>query len=230
MPNLTGTDMFLIGLLALPLYLCACNSVSSRVEAPIVETGFGSTVAQRSAPISAVPPTAVEVQQALQRVFADDVEVGNEPTTNFFAGDFNGDNSTDLAVIVKPNPAKLTDLNGQFANWSVEDPHHAFTPPRTRAVVHLPPAAARELVVSRDVLLAVIHGVGSSGWRDASARQAFLLEHAVGWKMRVDTPSAALKQDFGAMPPSANVIAENVGGVKGVLYWNGAGYAWHREP
>jgi hypothetical protein len=216
--------------LAVSVSLCGCNASSTRAEAPIVEMGFNAAQPQQTVmPSLANPPNLTDVQSTLLRVFSDDVTLAGDSASTFLVGDFNADSSTDLAVLVKPNLAKLPDLNSQLANWSIQNPHHAFVPPRNQSVVHLPPPPAPEPVLNQEILLAVIHGVGASGWRDPGARQAFLLEYAVGTDMRVDTPSAALKRDVGALPASANVISESIAGMNGVVYWNGAGYAWHRE-
>jgi hypothetical protein len=217
-------------ILAVCVSLYGCKSTSTTAEAPIVDMGFSAPQSEQPAsPSVSNPANLTEVQSTLLRVFSDDVTLASDSPSTFLVGDFNADNSTDIAVLVKPNPAKLQDLNSQLANWSIQNPHHAFVPPRNQSVIHLPPPPAPDPVVNQQTLLAVIHGVGSSGWRDPGARQAFLLEHVVGADMRVETPSATLKHDVGTLPASANVISESIAGINGVVYWNGAGYAWHRE-
>ena len=88
---------------------------------------------------------------------------------SFIDGDFNGDGSRDLAVVIKPAPNKLADLNEEFPNWILKDPFSSDQPriPRLR-------------VAADDTLLAVIHGYGPNGWRDSQATQTFLLKNAVG--------------------------------------------------
>jgi hypothetical protein len=194
---------------------------------------FAATV-QPTEPAATVapasPPALAEVQQALLRVFGEDVTLASDGSATSLAGDLNGDHSIDLAVLVKPNPRKLSDLNSEFANWSIQNPHHAFILPRHQHVIRPPLPPAPDAVRSGETLVAIIHGVGALGWRDPGSRQAFLLEHVAGSRMRVETAPAVLRRDIGTLPASANVLAESLAEENGVLYWNGAGYAWHREP
>ena len=40
----------------------------------------------------------------------------------FVAGDFNGDLSEDIAVVLKPTPEKIADLNEEYPAWMLRDP------------------------------------------------------------------------------------------------------------
>jgi len=213
--------------------LCSCNSTSTHPESPIIDMSSTSSVApatQLPTPARNDAPSAAEVKAALARVFADDVVIPMGSENKVLEGDFNGDGSVDLAVVVRPTASKLQEVNSQVANWTIQNPHHAFIPPRNKSVVRLPPSPAPESITSDELLLAVIHGTGSQGWRDSGARQAFLLRHAAGTDMQVASPSPKLKHDIGAFAAPANdVVAETLAGISGVLYWTGAGYAWHPE-
>src|SRR5688572_5039805 len=66
---------------------------------------------QATAPVPAAAPVKTEVargaklpevQDAIKRVFKDATVLHPEHTPNFLLGDFNGDASQDLAVILKP--------------------------------------------------------------------------------------------------------------------------------
>jgi len=59
---------------------------------------------------------------------------GTTPKTNFVVGDFNGDGSEDLAVVVKPNETKLAEVNSEMANWILEDPKKIVLPSSSLAV------------------------------------------------------------------------------------------------
>src|SRR5947208_401356 len=82
------------------------SELAPRVESNATPTPqtpqFMQPVASPSAtPLPAPPPQLDEVRSAMARVFA---KVAEPDTTNapaFVAGDFNGDGSTDLAVITK---------------------------------------------------------------------------------------------------------------------------------
>jgi len=83
--------------------------------------------------------------------------IDNNQSVPFLVGDFNGDNSEDIAITVKPAKGKLSELNGEYVNWIVEDP---------RQVHHSPEQKKQPVTVGRDdLLLAVIHGYEREGWR-----------------------------------------------------------------
>jgi hypothetical protein len=210
----------------------ACNSDATRVEKPIVaktsrtntETGATSPAAE-----AAMPAGPEDVQQAVHRVFGEDVVIVGGDKAIFVTGDFNGDGYQDLLVLVRPANNKLAEINDELANWIIQNPRHTYVPPRNRKVVLLPPPPKPEKVRPGEPLLAVIHGYGSAGWRNPIARQAYLLREATGKSLRVAQPSEKLRQDFGRFPSTRDLIAEDLGGINGVLYWTGAGYGWHSE-
>lgn len=175
------------------------------------------------------PPTDQEVQEAVRRVFGDDLLVDAHPGPRFLAGDFNGDASPDILVAVKPVKEKLSEINSDVANWIIQDPQHAYLPPRHQRIVVPPPVPKPEKVRAGETLLAVIHGYGSEGWRDPMARQTYLLREAAGTALRISQPSKKLIRDFGMFPSSRDVVSENLRGSTGVLYWTGSAYAWHPE-
>src|SRR5215213_2306284 len=159
------------------------------------------------------PPTEAELRAAVKRNYEDVVTVDDSRPTPFIIGDFNGDSSEDIAVVVKPR--KLSDLNSEYVNWILEDPHHL--------------QQASMSVGKNDLLLAVIHGHKGEGWRHESARQTYLLKNAVG----TDVETMSIKQlrssgESRRLPPlRGDVIREKLKGSGGIIYWTGAKYAWH---
>lgn len=211
--------------------LVACGSGSTRVsEKPIPPATLLPAALTPSKPSMQPvgPPTTDEVQQAVRRVFGEDVVLLDHENP-FIVGDFNGDGSQDLMARVKAVPARLADINNELANWTIENPLTAYVPPQHQKVVRMPPVPKTEQVRAGEILLAVIHGYGNAGWRDRLARQAYLLRAAAGSSPTVQQPSPGLLHDFGIFPSPRQVLAEDLGGRHGVLYWTGATYAWHHE-
>jgi len=173
-------------------------------------------------PPSAIPPPALEeVQPALDRVFDRTVTVDRAAQPAFLAGDFNGDEVTDLAVAVRPGSADApSKLNAELAPWGLQD---ATAPPV--------PAAGKPKpvkVTAGDRLLAVIHGVEGAGWRNPEARQGYLVKNAVGLRMQrrplTGVPDAIRMRAY--RTHIGDVIAESRGGKPGLIFWTGAAYAW----
>ena len=215
----------------LSLLLNGCSSSGSRaVEQPITVEATTINKSAETALMKPIPsPTVMEAEAIVARLFRGDVAVAGGRKPMVLVGDFNGDSSTDLAVAVKPNPAKLSEVNATLANWTVQDPHRSYVAPKDKSVVVLPPIGKGERVKPGETLLVVIHGCGAEGWRDPLATQTYLLREAIGTGVRVAKPSQALAKDFGPFPSPRDVISENFGGKHGVIYWTGAAYAWHAE-
>jgi hypothetical protein len=182
----------------------------------------------KTSPTQSPSPTAVEINDAVARVFEQAAVPGTTPKTNFVVGDFNGDGSEDLAVVVKPNETKLAEVNSEMANWILEDPKKIVLPSSSLAVpISNKPAPVR--AESGDKLLAVIHGVGSQGWRSADAKQTFLLKNAAAADMTIQTrKSLRESKDRQKLPPiRGDAIQEAIGGKSGLILWTGAKYAWY---
>lgn len=162
-------------------------------------------------------PKLPEVEDAVKRVFKDAAVVHPDYKSNFLTGDFNGDLSQDLAVVLKPVPEKLAVINEPYPSWLLRDPK-------------VPRNPAEPLRVEKDeVLLAVIHGYGTNDWRDPQATQTFLLKNAVGSDMRVHNGKEFLKNFSGRkLPhPQGDLIGENLKGSEGYIYYNAATYSWY---
>ncbi|HKV35343.1 MAG TPA: hypothetical protein VJP89_13495 [Pyrinomonadaceae bacterium] len=166
---------------------------------------------------SVAAPNLPEVEQAVKRVFKDIAVVHPDYKSSFLAGDFNGDLSQDLAVVLKPVPEKLADMNEEYPPWLLRDPR-------------VPNNPREPLRVEKDeALLAVIHGYGNKDWRDPEATQTFLLKNVVGSSMRVQNGTEFVK-DFRLRKkprPQGDLIAETLKGSEGYLYFNAATYSWY---
>ena len=211
------------------------SELPPRVEANATPTPTTLQLVPRAASPSPAPPPAPppqldEVRSAMTRVFA---KVAEPETTNapaFVAGDFNGDGSTDLAVITKANATSLKEINNELANWLLEDPRSVPLPGTAAANPLAPPKPVH--AEAGDALLAIIHGVGPQGWRNPDAKQTFLLKHAAGSNMIVlAVKDLAASKGKARLPPlRGDTISETVDGKSGMLFWTGAKYAWHPSP
>ena len=195
-------------------FIAACSpGPKQRVEAPPVYQPTPQSTPMRMGIAQA--PKLSEVQDAVKRVFADAAVIDTNYQPNFLQGDFNGDTSQDIAVIIKP--AKLEEMNQDLPRWLLRDPlgNHA---PTTR------------LRVEKDeVLLAVIHGYGTNEWRDPEATQTFVLKNVVGNDLHVESSQEFVKAHSGKrLPrPQGDLIGETLKGTPGYLYYATANYSWY---
>ncbi len=174
------------------------------------------------------PPKPEDVGIVLSRVYEKAVTADTSREPAFLVGDFNGDGSQDLAIPVKPNEAKLGDINSDLANWILEDP-------KTVPIPGLPiggrvSGPGRPVRADKaDVLLAIVHGVGAQGWRNPEAKQTFLLKNGAGNSMSAQTAKDLLNsKDRNKLPPlRGDAIHEAIGGKSGLIFWTGAKYAWY---
>lgn len=158
-------------------------------------------------------PTEAELLTVLTRNYEHALTIDHTQATTFLVGDFNGDSSEDIAIMVRPAKAQLAMVNSEYSNWILEDPRQVT---RAREQKTRP---APVTVSSNDLLLAVIHGFEREGWRHALARETYLLKNAVG-------------QEFETQPRRhsrfrGDVIREKLDGTTGMIYWTGGKHAWH---
>jgi len=205
---------FFLTLLSIIVVLTtACHS--AKIETPTTSAAAPAHSTSSEPAFKPEPrPTDAEVREAIIRNYEDAAVIDNSRRTSFLVGDFNGDNSEDIAIVVKPAKGKLSKLNSEYANWILEDP---------RQPVHSKDLKSRPApitVTSTDSLLAVIHGVKSEGWRNAIAKQTYLLKNAVG-------ESFEKQANHGKTRFAGDVIREKLDGTDGIIYFTGAKYAWH---
>jgi len=201
--------------LSFVLVICGCSSQPKRVaEAPppIYQPSPVSTPVRLAAPAGA---KLSEVQEAVKRVFKDSAVINTSYNPSFLAGDFNGDGSQDIAVILKP--VKLDEMNQDFSPWLVREPR-ANKADRTR------PKIGRD-----EVLLAVIHGYGANDWRDPEATQTFVLKNVVGNDLKVHSGKEFVEANSSRkLPrPQGDLIGETIQGTSGYLYYAKSTYSWY---
>src|SRR5689334_17118738 len=162
-------------LLVLALVLCACSSRPAATAERAVDPKNAAQVAplEASGSIPSAPASSAEVDAILRRNFGSGV-VSRTQEGSFVTGDFNGDGSQDLAVVVRFGRSKLDTINDPLSNWTIQDAAQAFLPSGSQRVVFRT-RGARTVVRPKEPLIAVVHGTGSQGWRDALARQTYLV-------------------------------------------------------
>ena len=198
------------------LMLSGCSSTTTKRA--VVEQPPAYQPTPESTPvrlIATAAPKHVEVQDAIKRVFKDAAVLDQNYNPNFLMGDFNGDASQDLAVIIKP--VKLEEMNQEYPPWLVRAP-------RTNKVDRTP------LKIEKDeVLLAVIHGYGTNDWRDPEATQTFVLKDVVGNDLKVHTGKEFVAANAGRKLPRAqgDLIGETLQGTQGYLYYATSSYSWY---
>ena len=162
---------------------------------------------------AASAPRLPEVHDAIKRIFKDAAVLNQNHNPNFLMGDFNGDASQDLAVIIKP--VNLEEMNQEYPPWLVRAPRRVDRAP---------------LKIEKDeTLLAVIHGYGTNDWRDPAATQTFVLKDVVGNDLKVHNGKEFVAANAGRkLPrPQGDLIGETVQGTQGFLYYAVSTYSWY---
>jgi hypothetical protein len=222
------------------VHLCGCAKPPAQAlkeePVPLNSAAFNPLPVPKEIP-KLPPPTLEQVQEAVKRVFKDSVVIDASRAPSYFVGDFNGDQSQDLAIVLKPAAGKLQELNQEFPNWLAREPMKlvlARSKPLARPApdTRLPNPAAGQTVrfEQSDVLLAVIHGYGPKGWHDPEATQTHLLRDVVGANMRIQPLSEAAKAYKGIKPFPAiygDLIQETLVGQPGFLHFAGSTYSWY---
>lgn len=233
--------VLVIGWTSVMLVACAKPSAPKPIaeDAPLPSPGEPQSQPPQPAAFAELPPAKPEdVQQAVKRIFKNAVLIDQSRGPAFLVGDFNGDLSQDLAVILKPAEGKLSELNQEFPNWIAREPIKDLLLPKSNALAH--PVAARSSAnpasgqtirfEQTDVLLAIIHGNGSRGWHDPEATQTHLLRDVVGTNMKTLPFKSAVKAYNGVKPfPTiyGDLIQETLNGQSGFLHFAGGIYGWY---
>ena len=167
------------------------------------------------------PPQMNDVQQAVKRVFKEAVLIDTQRRPTFIVGDFNGDLSEDLAVVLKPATDKLSELNEEYPSWMLRDLTEPSQPGK--------PGSPRLRVGADDELLAIIHGYEAQGWRDPQATQTYLLKNAAGSSMKTHTKKEFVTAHQGRKLPQlrGDVLGEERRGKSGYLYFASSTYSWY---
>jgi hypothetical protein len=226
LPLLGSFEIGLAVLISALFLLAGC----SKTEKPLVEASPPPVKTEASPPpataqaaqpqqISKLPPAqTTEVEQAVKRVFKEAALVDTTYQPAFIVGDFNGDLSQDIAVMLKPAPDKLSALNEEFPNWMLRDLGGSA-----------PPASPRLRVAANDKLLAIIHGYDARGWRDDQATQTYLLKNGAGPGMETYSAKEFVAAYKGSKMPQlrGDVMGQEIGGKLKCIYFAGATYSWY---
>ncbi len=209
-----------IASLLLVTTISSCSRSKPVVEqSPTVQTAPTATTQEPAVkPNESAPPELNAVEAAVKRIFKDAVTVDTSRNPAFVSGDFNGDQSVDIAVVVKPSAEKIAELNEEYPNWIVRNPLGPSEP----SSPHLK-------VGANDGLLVVIHGYGAQGWRDPEATQTYLLKNSVGSGMEPRSARDVIDQGKGkkAPPLKGDVIAQVIQNQPGYLYFSMSTYNWY---
>jgi len=179
------------------------------------------------------PATLAEAVEAVNRVFKKIVTIEKSHHPSFITGDFNGDFSQDLVVIIKPAPGKHPQINDELAGWILVDPiQHAISDAKAKPYQEMHARILKHQPVQvkeGDLLLAIIHGFESKGWRDPWATQTYILKGAAGDDLRVVPGKQVVtaKNEHKMPRIRGDVIAQTIEGQSGFLYFNGGKYAWY---
>jgi len=224
----------------LVLFGCGKNQAPPRVaetQPSLPTPATAPEPAKPAPPPDLSQPKPQEVQAAVKRVFKDAVALDVSHNPSFMIGDFNGDTSPDLAVVLKPADGKLSELNGEFPSWIAREPLKDVLLPKSKALARPVPVRATNAAAGQtirfeqgDVLLAIIHGVGSNGWKDPEATQTHLLRGVVGADMHTMALNSAARAYKGVKPfPTiyGDLIQQSLVGQAGFIYFNGGIYAWY---
>ena len=221
--------------------LCGCvesPEQPAKEEAPVPSNSEALNPLPQPKEMPELPPPKVEdVQEAVKRVFKDAVVIDASRNPSFLVGDFNGDLSQDLAVILKPAEGQLSQLNQEFPNWIAREPLEGMLPkPKLiadpGAAKPLPNPAAGQTVrfEQSDVLLAIIHGHGPMGWHDTEATQTHLLRDVVGTNLRIMPYKKAVETYKRTKPLPmiyGDLIEQTLIGQTGFLHFMGGFYGWY---
>lgn len=198
----------------------AVAPADSPVAAPIKEDTAKPSINRHAA-------TSDEVQEAVARSGQNALMSQGR---RFLVGDFNGDGSEDIAVVVKPVDGMLAKVNSQYAIWKLEDPHQVVASDLSKRVQRTRVIPRTVRAKEDDLLLMVIHGNGDRGWRDKVINGIYLLKNATGSNIHMQT----LKESLVALSKRPNpaiikgdVIKQTLDGESGFLFWTGAAYAWY---
>ena len=170
--------------------------------------------------VELLPANDDGVRQLVAKTFHGSVVLAGD-APQYVSGDFNGDGSEDVAVLVRPAAGKLEEVNGPNADWIIRDPRKIFLPGPKQRVVKLEAHPQPEKVEAQDVLIAMIHGVGPQGWRGPITQQIFLLRNVAESSPVTEHPAQLPWQ-----PQRSAVIRETAEHAPGYIYWVGTMYAW----
>lgn len=197
------------------------QEVVEKVEQPAATPETKSAADPNAKSAATAKPVPAEVRDVGRRIFRDAAVVEASHDPYFVVGDFNGDQSQDIAIVIKPAEGKLSEINQANPPWIVKDPFNPNLPPQLRSE----PLQIKE----GETLLAIVHGFDAGGWRNPEATQTYLLKEGAGTNIRVQSAKASLAKYAGKPTPTVNgdTISEMLRNTQGFLYFSGASYSWY---
>ncbi|HKT50561.1 MAG TPA: hypothetical protein VJV96_09695 [Candidatus Angelobacter sp.] len=211
--------------------LCICIAAcKSTPKQPAVQPNKTQAI---EAPLP--PPTLDDVRAKVDSIYHGALKVDEPRKPKFLVGDFNGDNSQDILVAVRPAPTRLADLNSDLAAWIVEDPRLIWVPDPSRVVQRMPPARPHPArIQAGNRLWAIIHGFRENGWRNPMATQSYLLVNVAANGLQQESArQASTEFEQSPLPLGiqyllryhGEVLRETIGRRAYLLYWTGGHYA-----
>src|SRR5690242_15791337 len=113
-------------LLATIAFVCGCTAKPPTRAEQAIKPQIADTFLPDIERVRSKPASSEEVDATLHRIFGQAV-IASHADHSFVTGDFNGDGSPDLAVIAWPAKTKLGTINGELANWTIQDADQFFT-------------------------------------------------------------------------------------------------------
>jgi hypothetical protein len=214
--------------IALPLLALAVLAgaflLRGRRPAPVaMPEGDVAPVPLESSSLASGPRPAVasrpDVEPTLARSFAGALVVDSDARPAFVSADLNGDDVPDLAIAARPRDrAALDTLDGARPGFRLQDANTSSGA-----------AASPDVPVSPgERLLAVVHGVPGTAWREDVDRPRYLVRHAAGARMRAlplsEVPDVVRMRV--TRSHVGDVLALERDGVPGIVFWTGAAYVW----
>jgi hypothetical protein len=178
-------------------------------------------------PSPSIPPapaaSRTDVGPTLERSFDHALVVDPDARPAFVSADLNGDDVPDLAIVVRPRDRDALDvLNRERPAFRLQD---ANASSGTAASPDTP-------VASDERLLAIVHGVAGTAWREHVDRPRYLVRHAAGDRLRAralaDVPDAVRMRV--TRSHVGDVLALQRDGAEGIVFWTGAAYVWAPTP
>ena len=226
----TTFSFVIVGVLAILCLAQGCGkkdaSSKTQIEKPVSSAAVNASQPQPVVKKKLPPPTMKDVEEAVQRIFGDDVIISARIKPVYIVGDFNGDQVEDLAVAVQPVSSKLQAINSEVASWIIQDADKFFLPNPGVHSVRMPEIQSPH-VEKDEMLLAIIHGYGPSGWRNPDARQTYLVKHAAANFLGTERSFSEKYIREMKLAVQTDVIKANRDNKSGFLFWTGSNYAWH---
>src|SRR5436305_9852132 len=200
--------------------------VAKQAEKPVDMALVSKAQPKVPVPEKLPPATMQDVKAAVQRNLGDNVVISSRFKPVYVVGDFNGDEIEDLAVMVEPVAAKLSDINSELSNWIIQDADQYFIASHDARTVKVP-EMHRPAVEKDEILLVVIHGYGARSWRDPQARQTYLVKHAAAAFLGISKSFNEKYIRSIKLPVRSDIIKASRDNKRGFLFWTGSNYAWH---